>query len=256
MASAVKQKKHMGILSAAAVLLIVAAVVLLIAANAAPRHTPSHYDFGKDEALGIDISEHNGDIDWDKLKSKVDFVFIRVGYMGYDTGDILKDKNAKKNMNGAEKAGIPYGVYIYSQAIDEKEARKEADFVLKAIKHRNPSLPVIIDFEYPTDANGNHMGRLYNAHLDAQANNKIINAFFDRVDEKGYLYGVYASSSVAYRKMNIKKLPPQALLWIADYNGEVTYNVNYDVWQFTSTGKCKGVESKNVDFNYWYGSRR
>ena len=80
-------------------------------------------------AKGIDVSDNNGKIDWEMVKETQDFAFIRVGYRGYGNGEIVEDKYARENLKNAEKAGIPVGVYFYTQALDEKEAEKEADFV-------------------------------------------------------------------------------------------------------------------------------
>ena len=72
------------------------------------------------------------------------------------------------------------------------------------------------------------------------------------MQEKGYIAGVYASSSIYKNKINLKKLDDEAFIWTADYNSNVTYNIDYTVWQYSETGTCDGVSSKYVDLNYWY----
>lgn len=210
------------------------------------------YEFNKKIACGIDVSEHNKKIDFQGLKNEIDFVFIRVGYRGYGNRKIVEDKNAKKNIKLCEKAGIPYGVYFYSQAVTEKEARQEADFTLNMIKHFSPKLPIIIDFEYATNSDGAIDGRLYNSNLSKKEKTKLVNAFCQRVSEKGYIGGVYASSSVFANDLDIKKLDKNTFIWVADYNDSVTYNIPYTAWQYSKTGKLKQVGSKYVDLNYWY----
>lgn len=224
----------------------------LVNKNRTDNQAVKLYEFNKKVACGIDVSEHNKKIDFQGLKNEIDFVFIRVGYRGYGNGKIVEDKNAKQNIKSCEKAGIPYGVYFYSQAITEKEARQEADFTLNMIKHFSPELPIIIDFEYATNSDGAVDGRLYNSNLSKEEKTELVNAFCQRVQEKGYIGGVYASSSVLANDLNLKKLHRNAFIWVADYNDSVTYNIPYTAWQYSKTGKLQQVGSKYVDLNYWY----
>lgn len=242
------------------ILAVILAVVIVLSAVAVTAiksnsRVPVHYDFGKDEAIGIDVSEHNGKINWSKVKDEVDFAFIRVGYMGYGNGNMFEDKYAKRNMRAAKKAGIPFGVYFYSQAVNEEEAVREAEFVLKAVKRYDPELPLIIDYEFAENSEGSRTGRLYDANLSKDEATDIIKAFCSKITDKGYFAGVYASASVAYRNIKLKSLPSDVLLWIADYNGEVTYKVSYDVWQYTNEGKCDGIKNGATDFDIWYSKR-
>lgn len=232
--------------------LVLAVIISTVAILRPTVRQQSVYDFGKDVANGIDVSEHNGEIDWEKVAESQDFAFIRVGYRAYGDGKIHEDERAKENLKNAQNAGIPFGVYFYSQAITEKEAEEEADFVFSMIKRFDPPLPIMIDFEYPTDSSGSAVGRLTEAANNADTNTEIINAFMTRLEEKGYLTGVYASSSVFADRINMKKLNSGAVIWNAEYNDSVTYDVDYDIWQYSDTGSCDGVSSKYVDLNYWY----
>lgn len=236
------------------IFVLVAAIIIssIAVANSQKREPQTVYDFGKNIAQGIDVSEHNGELDWSKLADEFDFAFIRVGYRGYGNGDICEDKYAKDNLKAAQKVGIPFGVYFYTQAVTEKEAKAEADFVLSMIKHYDLSLPVVIDFEYPTDENGMHTGRLVEKKLGAKDNTQIIKAFCDRVEDKGYISGLYASSSVLKNNVNLKDLNNNTIIWAADYNDKVTYDVDYTIWQYSKTGQAAGNGSKYIDLNYWY----
>lgn len=237
-------------------LIVAVALIIAVIFSAYDKHEIEYFDFQKDVATGIDVSEHNGKIDWDKVKDSVDFAFIRVGYRGYGSGKTVEDKYAKENLKGAQKAGIPFGVYFYSQAVNEEEAREEAKFVLKKIRHYSPNLPIVIDFEYPTDENGTKTGRLHNAYLSREENTEIINAFCEEIQEGGYASGVYASSSVLALKFDTNKLNKDLMIWVADYNSQVSYGVRYKMWQYSRTGNCDGVSSKNVDFNYYYSKNQ
>lgn len=252
MASSVKARSRN---KAAVIIVAVAVAVALIVTavcTAMNKHEIEYYDFQKDVATGIDVSEHNGKIDWEKVNDNVDFAIIRVGYRGYGTGEIVEDKYAKQNLKGAQKAGIPFGVYFYSQAVTEEEAKEEAKFVLKKIKRYSPQLPIVIDFEYPTDENGAKTGRLYSSFLGRDENTNVINAFCKEIQDSGYSAGVYASSSVLMLNIDTKALNKDTMVWVADYNSQVSFGVNYKMWQYSRTEKCDGVSSKNVDFNYYY----
>lgn len=245
-----------GRLIAAIIIVMIAAVVIssLVIANTQRRTPQTVYDFGKPVAQGIDVSEHNGKIDWDTVSENFDFAFIRVGYRGYGNGEICEDEFASQNLKAAQKAGIPTGVYFYSQAVSQEEARDEADFVLDIVKHYDIELPIIMDFEYPTDEEGNRTGRLSDANLSKKESTRIINAFCDRVEEKGYMSGLYASSGVMYHELNTDDLGDDTVIWTADYNDDVTYEIEYNIWQYSRTGETDGVSSKYVDLNYWYSN--
>lgn len=234
--------------------LIAAVIISAISISKSKPNVQPEYDFGKEVAQGIDVSEHNGDVNWDKVKEDFDFAFIRVGYRGYAKGNIALDETAKQNMKMANKADVPFGVYFYTQAVTEDEAREEAKFLLKEIKHYSVTLPLIIDFEYATDSDGNTAGRLKEAELSPEEKTEIINAFFDEIKDSGYNFGIYASSSMLNNEIDADNLDEKALVWVADYNNSVTYNVDYTVWQYSKTGKSDAVSSDYVDLNYWYSN--
>lgn len=201
---------------------------------------------------GVDVSEHNQDIDWEKLKSETDFAIIRVGYRSYGKGEIFEDETAKQNLKSAKKAEIPVGVYFYSQAVTAEEAEEEADFVIKTIKHMNVELPVFIDYEYAYGSDGQVTGRLAEANLSPEEATDILNAFCTRVTSAGYQAGVYASTYFYNEKLLPSQLHKDTVKWVADYNESITYTGDYDIWQYSKTGSLSGNGSKYIDLNYWY----
>lgn len=250
----IKDKSKLNIPVLAVIGIIILAVIISVIAVAASKGSRPDglYQFNQSVANGIDVSEHNGEIDWEKVKETQDFAFIRVGYRGYGNGEIYEDKYAADNLKNANKAKIPVGVYFYTQAVTAEEAEDEADFVYDIIKKYNIDLPVMIDFEYPIDSDGNAVGRLVESDNDLNKNAEIINSFVEKLEKKGYTAGVYASSSVLHNKISMKKLKKSAVAWVADYNDKVTYDVDYTIWQYSETGSVDGVSSKYVDLNYWY----
>lgn len=229
-------------------------IALIISAIAIHFSSPNHpmADFDKDVAFGIDISAHNGDVDWQETAKEADFAFIRVGYRGYAQGNLVKDKKASYNLKHANKAKIPTGIYFYSQAVTVKEAEEEAEFALKQIKKYDISLPIAYDVEYAYNKHGEIAGRLYDAKLSKDEQTEIVNAFCKVISDAGYTPACYASTYFYESKLNPGDFNRDIVRWVADYNKNITYDGKYDIWQFSNTGKCKGVSSKYVDTNYWY----
>ena len=238
---------------AALALVIVGALAATVLALG-NRHQRVTYDFGTDAPFveGVDISEHNGTVDWTTLAKSAKFAFIRVGYRGYNDGALHADKMAKENLKAARKAGMPVGVYFFSQATTEEEAQEEARFVLEAVRFAKVELPLIIDYEYGYNAAGEHAGRLYDANVSKKDTTRLLTAFCDTVTADGYTAGVYANSHFYISKFDAASLPKGTLRWVADYNSAVTYTGDFDIWQYSKTGKIKGNGSKYIDLNRWY----
>ena len=222
---------------AALALVIVGALAATVLALG-NRHQRVTYDFGTDAPFveGVDISEHNGTVDWTTLAKSAKFAFIRVGYRGYNDGALHADKMAKENLKAARKAGVPVGVYFFSQATTVEEAQEEARFVLEAVRFAKVELPLIIDYEYGYNAAGEHAGRLYDANVSKKDTTRLLTAFCDTVTADGYTAGVYANSHFYISKFDAASLPKGTLRWVADYNSAVTYTGDFDIWQYCNTG--------------------
>lgn len=246
------RNKKKTVIGAIISVVIIAVLILIFALSNKPVEHPI-YNFNKDIASGIDVSQYNKDIDWDGLKDKIDFTFIRVGYRGYDNGKIGSDTLYEDNLQNANKAGIPVGVYFYSQAISEEEAIEEAEFLIKRIKKYQIDLPVTIDFEYAYNSKlGKLSGRLYEADLTNKDRTKIVNAFCKTVKANGYTPAIYGASSIFKYELDMSSVDKNAIIWVADYNDEVSFDIDYTIWQYSSKGKLDEINSKYVDLNYWY----
>lgn len=214
----------------------------------------THSDTFKDYNIynGIDVSKYNKDIDWNKVKKAgVDFAIIRVGYRGYGkSGTLCTDPYYQTNIKGAIAAGIKVGVYYFTEALTTDEAREEAEFCINKIKDYDITLPVAIDYEFPTDGK-KPIGRMYNAKLskaDATAN---VKAFCAAVKKAGYTPLVYANKSDFSNLIDGKSIGKSYKVWLANYTTKTTYSNKYEYWQYTSSGKVNGI-SGNVDCNFWY----
>lgn len=198
---------------------------------------------------GIDVSYHNGIIDWDAVKSSgIDFVVIRAGY-GHVTDTLFT-----KNITNAQRVGIKVGIYWFAYALNEADARSEADYCYSKIKQYNLDLPVYYDFEYDTERYAND----HNVTFDKAKRTAIIKAWCDRMTEYGYEVGIYLNPDYIKNKVNFNDLKKYTL-WLASWvtNGETDFTVkkrdtlyNEKLWQF-GIGFVKGINSK-VDLNYGY----
>ncbi|MBR5233719.1 MAG: glycoside hydrolase family 25 protein [Clostridia bacterium] len=193
---------------------------------------------------GIDVSSFQRNIDWNKVKADgIEFAIIRVGFRGYGSkGDIHKDDNAKKNIEGALKAGLKVGVYFFSQAITVEEAIEEAEFVIDFIKDYKITFPVVFDWE-------NEPGK--NMRTDNLPDNILTDcavAYCERVKQAGYIPAVYFNLNYGYMRYNLSSIKDYTF-WFAQYKEESPeFYYNYSIWQYSYTGKVDGIDS-DVDLN-------
>lgn len=197
--------------------------------------------------FGIDVSKHQGEIDWSKVKtSGVKFAMIRCGYRGYTEGNLNEDIQFLNNIKGAYNNGIDVGLYFYSSAINEQEAVEEANFVLNLIKKYRVkdyiTYPVTIDIE---DFEGTR-----NYILSVQERTNIVKAFCNTIKNAGYKPMVYSYTYFLENKLDMNQLSNYET-WIADYYGNTWYNRPYTIWQYTDQGNINGING-NVDLNYSY----
>lgn len=197
--------------------------------------------------LVLDISKYQGTVNFKKLKSLVDGIIIRMGYRGYGSaGTLVTDPYFKTYVKGCVDNGIPFGLYFFSQAINASEGKAEADYTLDAIEALGykPEFPIYIDTELGNGGNGRA------DNISKSARTSAVKAFCDRVEERGYFSGIYASTSWFYSKLNDGELLKYAH-WVAHYANKCGYTGQYGMWQFTSTKTIDGING-SVDHNYCY----
>ena len=192
--------------------------------------------------MGIDISKHNGNIDWNAVKnSGVQYVILRCGYRGSASGVLVEDQKFKRNIQGATAAGLKVGIYFFSQAVNEVEAVEEASMTLSLIKKYRITYPVYIDVE---SANGRADG------ISKAARTSVINAFCQTIRNSGYTPGLYANKNWLTEKINTGALGG-CKIWLAQYVAAPTYGGRYEMWQYSSRGSIAGIKG-NVDLNVSY----
>ena len=187
---------------------------------------------------GIDVSAHQGSIDWNAVKSSgIDFAILRCGY-GNDDPD-QDDEYFLKNVKACEKVGMPYGVYLYSYANGVGNAKSEAAHVMRLLKGLKPEYPIYYDLEDPIT------GYCSNEEIL-----KIAKTFVTTLEKAGYWVGIYANKHWNTSKLTDKWYDGKAR-WVAQYNDKCTYDGVYGMWQYSSTGHVKGITGY-VDMNYAY----
>ena len=202
--------------------------------------------YGKHGIKGIDVSEHQGLIDWKKVKKDgVKFAFIRVGGRKVDSGRVFADAYGKTNIRNATKNGIKVGAYFFSQAITKAEALEEAKFTLEQIKGLDVTLPVVIDTEKYPGARHNYISR--------QLRTEICKVFCEYVESAGYKAMVYSNVGWLNNNLYMSQLSKYDV-WAAQYYKICQYKGPYVCWQYTSSGSVSGIKG-NVDMNIWYGGK-
>lgn len=194
---------------------------------------------------GIDVSSHQGEIDWAAVAGDgVEFAILRIGYRGYSAGALNPDERFEENFQGARENGIDVGVYFFSQAISEEEAREEAGQVLTWLKDRSLEGPVVFDWEHITDDTAR------TDDLDGATVTACARAFCETVQQGGYTPMVYCNGMLGYLSYDLKELEGYEL-WYAEYQDHPSYAYEVAIWQYTNTGSVAGVQG-NVDRNIWF----
>lgn len=186
---------------------------------------------------GIDVSVHNGNINWQKVKNAgIQFAILRAGY-GREFSQ--KDARFEENYKNAKAAGILVGAYWYSYAMSEDEARLEADVFLSVIKGKQFEMPVYFDLEEKKQFD-----------LGKEKVSAIMCAFLERVESAGYFVGLYgsASSLTTHTAEDIKN---RYTIWLAHWAEQTNYSGAYGIWQYSSEGTVDGIQS-NVDLDFCY----
>lgn len=202
---------------------------------------------------GIDVSEWQGKINWNKVKkSDVDFAFVRISY-----GLSHMDDYYEYNMTQAEAAGVPVGTYVYSLATNTKTALKEAQFAISKMNGHKVSYPVVFDLEY------SKMGNLSKRKVS-----QIALAFCNEVKAAGYTPMIYLNTDWYNNHVDMKMLSGLEV-WMASYSDRLPApdrtKYNYGIWQctagdlgegsymVTTKGLIDGIPvQNNVDLNYGY----
>lgn len=182
---------------------------------------------------GIDVSVHQGDIDWEKVKkSGIDFAMLRTGYGIYSETQI--DKNFHRNIKGAQANGISVGVYHYSYANSVSQAREEAKFCLDIIKNYSLEYPVCYDIEDKSIIKYNR-----------QTKTDMCISFCDTIEQAGYYAMIYCNLDWLRNHLSQEQLLQKYDLWLAQWGAE-NPSIPCGIWQTSDSGRIDGIKG-NVD---------
>lgn len=200
--------------------------------------TNNFYDyFGGEDMKGIDVSVHNGDIDWNKVKADgIEFAILRAGY-----GKLAsqRDKQFENNYSGAKAAGVPIGAYWYSYATTPDEARQEAAVCVSILAGKQFEFPIYFDQE--------EKKTLDTGKANCSA---IIRAFCEVLENAGYWVGLYTSRSVLSTHIE-DDIKTRYALWVAEWGAKLNYSGAVGIWQYSDKGKVDGITG-NVDLDMAY----
>ncbi len=198
---------------------------------------------GYNMSYGIDISKHNGNIDFKKVKDAgFEFVFIRIAYRGYGQKGTLKvDEMQEANLKKAKDAGLKVGAYVFSQAINENEALEEAKLAVNILGNYKLDLPLVFD---PETIKGD-IARTDDVTGDQFTKNAI--AFCEEIKKAGFTPAIYSNMVWEDYYYDMEKLKDYEI-WYADYNKIPQTPYNFKYWQFSEVGIVDGIDGE-VDLN-------
>jgi len=190
--------------------------------------------------FGIDVSEWQNSINWDLVKTQIDFAILKLGNIG-DNKKFWLDKTFERNYNECTRLGIPIGIYVYCYSNEIANAEQGAREVVNYLKDKKLQLPIYLDME--------------DAEILAEGKNKLTNiciAFNTIIEQARFWAGVYANEDWFNNYLNKEELKRRYTFWIASHkNGTNCYKDEYDIWQNSSKAKINGIDGK-VDTNYMY----
>lgn len=212
---------------------------------------------------GIDVSQHQGTIDWETVQQEIDYAIVRLCdfYHQQPDGTCKLDEQFENNIKKCEELNIPVGVYYYSHATTEEEAMAEASFVADSLKAYSLEYPVYMDIETKEQ----------NALIDEnqQQMKEVIASAMTELESEGYFAGIYCnggSESDTKRKEFINDISKVYNCWLTS---NATYNIAVDfqdfktedyevlmmpsetiaMYQYSQQGQINGITG-NVDLNY------
>ena len=201
------------------------------------------YCLRQDSYPGVDVSAFQGNIDWQKVKdSGIRFAMLRLGYRGYESGKLVEDEYIQQNLKNTKEVGMPIGAYFFSQALTIQEVDEEIDFMLKVLGDYELHMPIVLDWEIPTDT-------ARTARMDARTLTALQEYFCKTMTEKGYTPMVYFNWHQSNTLLYLNELEDYPF-WLALYTNRMTYPYKVEMWQYTSSGRVPGIQG-DVDINVY-----
>lgn len=199
----------------------------------------------QDSYPGVDVSSFQGVIDWEKVRaSGIRFAMIRLGFRGYgQAGNMVEDEYARRNLEGAKKAGLEVGAYFFSQATSIDEVDDEIFFFMKTLGDFELTMPIVLDWEHV----GVETARTNN--VDAETLTAMQKHFCKTMVDFGYDPMVYFNWHLAENNLYLSELEDYPF-WLALYQDRMTYPFRVEMWQYTCTGRVPGIQG-DVDIDVY-----
>lgn len=199
----------------------------------------------KQSLLCIDVSAHQGAIDWPKVaESGVKATMIRTGYRGYGSGKMVEDEYVDGNIQGAMANGMITGLYFFSQAVTAEEIDEEAEVLLNYARTYNTNGPIAIDVEKLDVDTARQNG------LSSEERTALVKHFCEKVKEAGYEPVIYGNGYSLFTMMNYDELSAYPI-WYAYYSDNLYFPYETFMWQYSSSGKVPGINA-DVDLNVMF----
>lgn len=196
---------------------------------------------------GIDVSEYQGRIDWEKVKAAgVDFTIIRAGYRGYVTGKLVEDSEYIRNVKGALDNDIEVGLYYFTQAVTKEEIEEEVDTMLEPIEEEEIKItgPIVIDIEKvdSSKSRGNALAQ--------EERTELVMHFCEYVRSKGYEPMIYGNTYSLFEMLDIDTIHDEKI-WFAFYDTYLYYPYRLEIWQYSAKQKIDGIDGE-VDIDIMF----
>ena len=208
---------------------------------------PSYLRDGYDVLCGVDVSEHQAEIDWQRVAAAgVDFAYIRVGRRGYSEGGLFEDAYFRRNIEGAKAAGLKVGVYFFSQAVTTAEAIEEANMVLRLVQPYAQDLPIMFDWE-----------KIYNdltartTGLDTKTLSDCAVAFCETVKSAGYRAGIYFNRNTGYYGFDLTRMGDYTYWFALPESKFPNFYYRVDLWQYSFSATVPGINTP-TDMNLMF----
>ncbi len=186
------------------------------------------------ETRGIDVSEYQGNIDWQRVRSSgIDFAILRCGYGRFSS---QKDDRFEQNYINAKRAGVNVGAYLFSYAASVENALEEAENCLNFIRNKQFEYPICYDVEAPSQQ-----------RLSLEENSRIADAFCSTLERNGYYVSIYSNLYFLNNKLSAE-VKRKYDIWLAQWAPTPTYGGNFGMWQYSATGSVNGING-SVDLD-------
>ena len=194
-------------------------------------------------STGIDVSSHNGAVDWPAVKTDgIEFAMLRIGYRGAQNGILHEDEYIDANMEQAIQNYLRVGVYFFSSATSSKEIDEEVDLVLNKIKGYKITMPVVFDMEEFDQG-----GRIDDLSMEQRT--KLALRFCKKIKEAGYTPMIYGNMTWLYQNYDFEKISKYPI-WLASYSTRCPMEDKFDMWQYSNQGRVNGIPG-DVDINIY-----